>query len=183
MNLGLLQLAKALDKAELMRVDQNIGDRWILQQRFDRTIAGHFVDDLLRKYFKLALIERNLLGPDVRRHIGGNLLDQLLPRQLFQQRQIELVDDARMQLELLVEQGGTLRDQVLVGSFHLGVILADSRQPPFAWRALRCSKQETHDLSPTGFSPVRAPRPRRVTSASRALTSIHRKTPRARQCP
>src|SRR3954447_25394878 len=114
MYLGLLQFAEALDEAELMGVDQDISDCWILQQRLDRTIAGHLVDDLVGKYFKFALIERNLFSADVSRHICGNLLDQLFPWQLFQHSKIELVDDARMQLELFVQKGRAPCDQICV---------------------------------------------------------------------
>src|SRR5439155_1611620 len=152
-NLGLLQLAEALDKAEPMRVDENISDCWIPQQRLDRAVAGHLVDDLLGKYLKLALIERNLLGADVSRHIGSYLLDQLLARQLLQHRQIELVDDSRMQLELLVEQSRALRDQILVDSLCLAVVVLSDRWPRSTRHTRRCPKQETHVIPPAHSCP------------------------------
>src|SRR5882724_361143 len=155
MYLGLVQFAEALNEAELVRVDQDISDCWILQQRLDRTIAGHLIDDLVGKYFKFALIERNLFSADVSPHIGGNLLDQLLPWELFQQGKIELVDDPRMQLELLVQKGGTARDQIHVDSFRLAVaVYGGCRLRPIGY-ALHCPKQEAHVISPT-------PRPSKV---------------------
>src|SRR5258705_10641917 len=133
MHLGLVQFAETLNEAELVGVDQDISDCWILQQRLDRNITSHLIDDLVGEYFKFALIERNLLSADVSRHIGGNLLDQLLPWQLFQQGKIELVDDPRMQLELLVQKGGTPRDQIHVDSFCLAVAVYGGPRLPPIW--------------------------------------------------
>ena len=49
MDLRFLELAKALDVAPLVRIDQNVGDGRILQQRLDRAVAGHFGEDLVRR--------------------------------------------------------------------------------------------------------------------------------------
>src|SRR5437899_91925 len=148
MNLGLLQLAEALDEAKSMRVDQDVGDSRVLQQRLDRAITGHFVDDLCRKDLELTLIERNLLSANVSRHIGRHLFDQLFARQLLQHRKIELVDDPSVQLELLVEQRRALLDQILVDGVRFGIVGRDGSQPRLGWGALRCPEQETHGSLP-----------------------------------
>ena len=112
MDLGLLQLPEALDEAALMRVDENVGDRRVLQQGLERTIARHLGDDLIRENVELLLIERQAFAANVVADIGSHLLRQFVRRHLFQRRQIELVDDALVQLELLVEQSRPARDQI-----------------------------------------------------------------------
>src|SRR5262249_15368615 len=54
------------------------------------------------------------LRPDVFADIGTNLADQVLARKLFQRDEIELVNDPLVQLELLVEQGRPLRNQLAI---------------------------------------------------------------------
>ena len=120
MDLGLVELAEALDEAQLVGIDEDVGDGRVLEQRLDRTIAGHLVDDLFGEQLELALIERNLLGAHVVGHIGGDLLDQLRPRQLLEHGQIEFIDDAVVQLELLFEQRRTPLNQILVEAVGTG---------------------------------------------------------------
>ena len=102
MDLGLLQLPEALDVAALMRVDENVGDRRVLQQRFERAIARHLGDDLIRENVELFLIERQAFAANVVADISSNLLCKFV-RQLLQRRQIEFVDDALVQLQLFVQ--------------------------------------------------------------------------------
>ena len=112
MDLGLLQLAEALNVATLVGVDQDVGNGGVLQQRFDWTIAGHLGDDLVRKNVELLLIEGHTFAADVVGDIGSNLLRQFVGRHLFQRRQIELIDDTFVQLELFVEQTRPAGDQI-----------------------------------------------------------------------
>ena len=112
MDLGLLQLAKALDVAALVGVDQNVGDRGVLQQRLDRSIAGHFGDDLVGENVEFFLIEGQAFAANVVGDIGSNLLRQFVWRHFFQRRQIEFIDDAFVQLEFFIEQSRPARDQI-----------------------------------------------------------------------
>ncbi len=111
MDLGLLQLPEAFDVAALVRVDENVGDRRVLQQRLKRAIARHLGDDLVRERVELFLIEREALAANVVADISANLLCEFVG-QLLERRQIEFVDDALVQLELLVEQPRPTRDQI-----------------------------------------------------------------------
>jgi hypothetical protein len=63
-------------------------------------LASHCVEDLLGEDLQLLLVEGKLLGAHIVRHIGVDLLDELRARQLLQQSEIELINYARMQLEL-----------------------------------------------------------------------------------
>ena len=112
MDLGLLQLSEALDETALVRVDENVGDSRILQQRLKRAIAGHLGDDLIGEKIELFLIERQTFAAHVIADIGSNLFRQFVRSHLFQRRQIELVDDALVQLELFVEQARPTRNQI-----------------------------------------------------------------------
>jgi len=78
MDLGLLQLAEALDLAALVRVDENVGDRRVLQQRFDRSIAGHLGDDLVGENVEFLLIEGQAFAANVVGDLGSNLLRQFV---------------------------------------------------------------------------------------------------------
>src|SRR5262249_57001670 len=66
------------------------------------------------KRLQLSLIEREPLRPDILAEIGANLADQVLTRKLFKRDEVELVNDPLMQLELLVEQGRPLRNQLAI---------------------------------------------------------------------
>ena len=148
MDLGLLQLPEALDVAALVRVDENVGDRRVLQQRLERTIAGHLGDDLVRESVELFLIERQAFAANVVADISSNLLCKFV-RQLLQRRQIEFVDDALVQLQLFVEQPRPARDQI-------GVDVVRARRWRFRTRlrdrrfALDCAlaAEESHGLYP-----------------------------------
>src|SRR5262249_3428643 len=66
------------------------------------------------KRLQLSLIEREPLRPDILAEIGANLADQVLTRKLFKRDEVELVNDPLMRLELLVEQGRPLRNQLAI---------------------------------------------------------------------
>ena len=110
----LLELAEAFHEAFLVGVDQDIVDGRILEQGLDRPEPDHLVDDFLREHLQLPLVEGEPLRPHVIAEIGTNLAGEILARKLFQRCQIELVDDPRVQLELLVEQCRTLRDHLMI---------------------------------------------------------------------
>ena len=98
MNLGVLEFTKALDVDPLVRVDQNVGDGRILQERLDRTVAGHFSEDLIRENVELSLIEGEVLVTRVIADIRSYLLGELFGRKLFKSGEVEFVDDAFVQL-------------------------------------------------------------------------------------
>src|SRR5262245_39746628 len=83
MNASLFELSEALYKAFLVRVDQNVVDGGVLEQRLDWPEARHLVDDFLREGLQLSLIEGEPLHPDVFAEVGTNLADQVLARELF----------------------------------------------------------------------------------------------------
>src|SRR5271163_1964680 len=78
LDLGLLQLAEALNIAALVRVNENVGDRGVLQQRFDRSIAGHLGGDLVGENVEFLLIEGQAFAANVVGDIGSNLLRQFV---------------------------------------------------------------------------------------------------------
>ncbi len=84
MNGGLLELAEPLHKTFLVGVDQDVGDRRILEQRLDRAEADHLVDEVFDKGLHLALIERDLFGANVVADIDAEFFDQFLARHPFQ---------------------------------------------------------------------------------------------------
>ena len=79
----------------------------ILQQRLDRPVAGHLVDDLVGEEVELLLIERQALAARVVSDIGAHLPRQFVRRQFVERREIELVDDLFVQLELDLDEVGT----------------------------------------------------------------------------
>ncbi len=117
-HLGRFELAKALHVDVLVCVDQDIGDGRILEERFDRAKAGQLIEHFLNEIPELTRIERHALGE----HIVGDelvhLLAQLRPRHPLDMREIELVDQLAMQLDLGVEQFRPLQRR---RRRHLGV--------------------------------------------------------------
>ena len=104
MNFRLVELAEPFDEANPVGVDQNVGDGRVLEQRLDRAEAGHLVDDLIGEDVELLLIERYVLGANVRGHVGAHLPDKLGAGQLLEREKIEFVDDPPMELELFFDQ-------------------------------------------------------------------------------
>src|ERR1700745_637265 len=101
---GLFELAEPFYKALLVRVDQNIRNRRVLEQRFDRAKANHLIDEILYESLQLALVERNLLVPNVLGNVRTQFLNQLRPRHPLKSCEVELVDDLGVKLKFLVEQ-------------------------------------------------------------------------------
>ncbi len=114
MNRGFLELAEPLNEAFLVRVDQNVGDGRILEQRLDRAEANHLVHEVFDKCLQFALVERDFLGPNVFADIDAEFFDQLLARHPFQHSQIEFVDDFLVELYFFVQQRGALGDQLMI---------------------------------------------------------------------
>src|SRR5439155_24585219 len=72
---GLLEPAEPLHKALFVGIDQNIGNRRVLEQRLDRTEADHLVDEVFDKRLQFALIERDPFGSNVVPDIDAELSD------------------------------------------------------------------------------------------------------------
>ena len=109
---GRLQYAAPLDIDAFVAVDQDVVDAWVLEQRLERAETRHLVKDFRNEIVELLGVEREPLG----QHI---LRDQLLDvgadfvfRQLFQRRQIDLLDQPPVQPHLGVEE--------LVGQKRIG---------------------------------------------------------------
>ena len=85
----------------------------ILEQRLDRPEAGHLVEDLGDEFGQFLGVEREPLDQDVLRDELLDVLADLLLGQLFQRRQVDLLDQAAMQAHLGVEQ--------LVGQQRIGI--------------------------------------------------------------
>jgi len=87
-----------------VRVDQDVVDGVILQQRFDGTEAGHLVQDVIDKLFELGGIEDQTFICDVLGDEGMDLRPQFPQGYLFDGRKIDLVDDAPVDAQLGIEQ-------------------------------------------------------------------------------
>ena len=99
-----LKHAPALNVNILVSVDQNIADRSVLEQRLERTEAGHFVDDFGDEVVQFLLIEREALIDDVLADQLLHVLAHLVLGKLFQRGQIELFQQAAMQPHFGVKQ-------------------------------------------------------------------------------
>ena len=103
MDLRLLELAKPLDKASLVSVDQNVANRRVFQQWLDGSVAPHFIDNLVREDIEFFLIERQTAVAGVIAHISPDLPGELIRRQFIERRQIEFVDNQRVKLQPFFE--------------------------------------------------------------------------------
>src|SRR5580704_20580 len=147
-----LHFSEPLNKAELVGVDQDVANRRVLEQGLDRTESDHFGDHFVAEDGKLFLVERDTLRADIIGDIRVHLSMQLLWRKFLQQSEVELVDDAAMQLEFLVQQCRPPRDQVAIESINIGLRptgllllhLRSRRRRPIGLH--RIAKQKTHAL-------------------------------------
>jgi hypothetical protein len=103
MDFRLLELAKPLHKTSLVRIDQDVADRRVLQERLDRAVSPHFVDDFVRENIELFLIEGQSRVTRIISHVGPDLPGEFFRRQFVERRQVEFVNDQRMQLQSFVE--------------------------------------------------------------------------------
>ncbi len=113
-NGGLLEPAEPFHKAFFVGIDENVGDRRILEQRLDRAEANHLIDQIFDEGLQFALIKRDALDSNIVADIDTKLPDQFLPRHSLKQRQVELIDDPRVDLYFFVQQCGALSNQVPV---------------------------------------------------------------------
>ena len=99
-----LEHTTALHIDAFMTVDQDIVDALILEQRLERTEAGHLVENFRDEIGEFLRIERQPFGQHVLRHQLLDVLASLLFRQLFQRGEIDLFDQPAMQADLGIEQ-------------------------------------------------------------------------------
>ncbi len=99
-----LKHAVALHIDAFVAVDQDIVDARILEQRFERAQARHFVHNFRDKVAKFLRIQRKTLD----QHILRNQLLDVPPEfffwHLIQRRKIDLLDQPPVQTHLGVEQ-------------------------------------------------------------------------------
>ena len=101
---GRLEHAAALDIDAFVAVDQDVVDGRVLEQRLERAKAGHLVENFGDEVVELLRVERQPLDQDVLRDQLLDVLADFLFGQLFQRRQIDLLDQPAVQADLGVEQ-------------------------------------------------------------------------------
>src|SRR4051812_25253796 len=94
--------------------DQDVGDRRILEQGFERAETRHLVHDLGDEEVELPGVEGEALGDDPLGDDAVDLAAQLVGRQLLERGEVELLDQAPVQAhlgvqQLLVRRGGRRR--------------------------------------------------------------------------
>ena len=87
-----LEHAAALHVDAFMTVDQDIVDAFVLEQRLERTEAGHLVEDFRDEVGEFLRVERQPLGQHVFRHQLLDMLADFVLWQLFQRGKIDLLD-------------------------------------------------------------------------------------------
>ena len=110
-----LQLAEALDVDPLVRVDQDVGDRGVLQEGLDGPEARELVHDLVDELAELARVERDTLGQNVVGDELVHLLAQLRSRCSLDVGEIELVDQLAVQRHLGIDELRLLQRPVGAG--------------------------------------------------------------------
>ena len=106
----LLQDAVALNVNGFVVVDQNIGDRWILQERLQRTESEDLVENFLDDPVLFDQAERRLLFLHQLRYRGADFRAHPLPGHRGQSLEIDPVQQLAVQreLELLVFRSVTV---------------------------------------------------------------------------
>ncbi len=99
-----LEHAAALDVDAFMTVDQDVADARVLEQRLERTQAGHFVENFRDEIGEFLRVERQPLDQHVLRDQLLDVVADFVLRQLFQRRKIDFLDQPAMQAHLGVEQ-------------------------------------------------------------------------------
>ena len=89
-----------LDIDFLMRIDENVADGRVFEQRFERPQARQLIENFLRKGFELLGVEQNSLGFDVFRDELADLAAQSSRGQPLQRRQVQIVDELAMEAHL-----------------------------------------------------------------------------------
>ncbi len=97
-----LEHAVALDEHAVVAVDQDVGDRRVLEQRLERPEAEQFVEHVVDQLLALGMVERVvLLGQLLEDDVADFVLD-LLARHGFERGQVDEVEQALVQLDLEV---------------------------------------------------------------------------------
>jgi hypothetical protein len=99
-HVGQLEQTLALDVNLFVRVDQNVGDRGVLQQRFERSQAEHFVQHFIADLLLLKRAQQRGLGIDQRDQRLPDFAAHALVVDGRQRLQIDLVDQLAVQGEL-----------------------------------------------------------------------------------
>src|SRR5215212_6939721 len=95
-----LEHAATLDEDVLVAVDQDVGDRRVLEQGLERAETRHLVHDLGDEEVELPGVEGEALGDDPLRDDAVDLAAQLVGRQLLERGEVELLDQAPVQAHL-----------------------------------------------------------------------------------
>ena len=118
-HVGEFELPVALDVHLLVRVDENVRDARIAQQRFERAEPEHLVVDVDRQLTSLDVVRRQLILVENARDQRRDFLPDLLLRQAGQALQLDSLEHGCMNLaaQLLISLAhhGSVRS-VLVGA-------------------------------------------------------------------
>jgi len=98
LDVGLLQLAAALDVDLVRPVDQDVADRRILEQHLQRSKAERLVEHLVDEALALHAVEQRVLGVAQALHHQADLAAEGVALQIADARQVELID------QLLVDE-------------------------------------------------------------------------------
>ena len=90
--LGLLHLAAALDVDVLRAVDEDVADRRVLQQHFQRPQAERLVEHLVDQPFALVAVQQRVFGVAEMLDDQADLAAEHVAFQFADPRQVELVD-------------------------------------------------------------------------------------------
>ena len=99
---GPLEPALPLDEDVGMAVDQDVGDRRVLEQRLERAEAEQLVEHVLGQLLALGEVQRCALLSELLRDQVAHLGLDLLARQILERREIDEVEQAVVQLDLEV---------------------------------------------------------------------------------
>ena len=99
-----LEQPVAFDEGRLVAVDQDVVDGRILEQGLQRPQAGHLVEDFRDELVELLGVERQPLDDDILRDELLDMRPHLVFGQLFQRREIDLLDQPAVQPYFGIEQ-------------------------------------------------------------------------------
>src|SRR5262245_2696426 len=103
------QFAATFDEDVLGAIDENVGDRRVAEQRFDRAETSDFPDDLFDDFFALRLAERSGLFPKELSDRESNLMNDFdFVLDLLERFQVEPLDQTVMKVDLELIDGTEL---------------------------------------------------------------------------
>src|SRR5581483_9709817 len=94
-----LQLPAALDIHHVGRVDQNVIDRFVLEERFEWPQAEQLIQDIVDKLIDLTQRQKPFFLEEQLTDDAANFRAESLPRRLVQQAEVEKIEQAFMDLE------------------------------------------------------------------------------------